>query len=349
MKALFLDPKVISLANTLQANGPDAVAAIRRFCQKRIHHLIRGVGKIVSVQALAKIVCEKLNLFVHEVWSDVDLRSVVNLYLEQGERVFAFLETDLRPDTYGVLMRLQKPTNSGFRWVAVVDCRGEKQHRRFFTLWHEIVHRITAVDQYELPFHRTFVGAVNKDPIEKLTDIVAGDLGFFEPLFVPVLVREVAAAKRLDFDAVERVRSEFCPEASFEATLNACVSRVDYPMILVKARMALKKSERDRINSPQQYLFPPARPNPQLRAVSAVANEAAKKVSFHIPANMRIPKSSIIMRLFLEQEPLIGQGEASENLKYWTSSDGGSLSACRVNVHAKKIYDQVFALISLPD
>jgi hypothetical protein len=347
MTALSVDPKIVSLANTLQANGPDAVAAIRGFCQKQIQNLIKGVGTIESIQALAGIVCEKLNLLVHEVWSDADVRNVANLYLERGERVFAFLEEDLRPDTYGVLIRLQKDTNSGFRWIAVIDCRGEKQHRRFFTLWHEIVHRITAVSQYELPFHRTLIGGRPKDPIEKLTDLVAGDLGFFDRLFLPVLSREVGTSKRLTFEIVERVRAEFCSDASFVATLNACLSRVDFPVILVKAQIALKKSERDQLNSPQRYLFPLARPTPQLRAISAIANEAAKKVSFYIPANMRIPKSSIIAKLFVEQEPMLRTGEALENLKDWTSSDGSSLPTRRVSVQARKIHDEVFALVSL--
>jgi hypothetical protein len=344
VNALFLDPKVISLANTLKADGPDALSAIRAFCIKRIRNLTRGVGKITSIQALAEIVCAKLNLIVHEVWSDADLQNVANLYLEQNERVFAFLEADLGPDTYGVLIRLQKSAKSGFRWVAVVDCRGEKQHRRFFTLWHEIVHRITAVSQYELPFYRTFVGAGNRDPIERVTDIVASDLGFFDPLFVPVLVREAAAAKRLDFEIVGRVRSGFCPEASFESTLNACVSRSDSPTLLVKAGLAFKNAERDAMGSAQGQLFPVAAPTPRLRVVSTITNAAARLASLHIHRNMRVPTLSIVSNVFFDPELL--HGSATENLCDWTSSDGGALANIEVTVEAQKVGRQVFALVT---
>src|SRR5204862_1268040 len=109
-----------------------------------------------------------LNLKVREISSDNQLDAVAKEYLDQGEIVFAYLRKDLDPDTYGVLIRLEKFTAKGFAWVAIVDCRGRKAQRRFFTLWHEIAHCLTAVNQYELPLKRTRIGNKPQDAIETL-------------------------------------------------------------------------------------------------------------------------------------------------------------------------------------
>ena len=50
------------------------------------------------------------------------------------------------------------------RFVAVIDCRGSKLARRFFTRWHEIAHRLTThADQGATePAYRS-----EQDPIER--------------------------------------------------------------------------------------------------------------------------------------------------------------------------------------
>jgi hypothetical protein len=272
------------------------------------------------------------------------LDALIKSYVANGEPVFAFLSDDLNSGTYGVLIRLRKQQDSRFCWVAVVDCRGDKEHRRFFTIWHEIVHCLTAADQYELPFHRTKVTGKLLDPIERLTDIVAGDLAFFDPLFCPVLEQEVIPDGHITFSNVERVRESYCSDASFESTLNACVSHSRTPTLLIKASLAFKNAERDAMTSPQRQLFPVAPPTPRLRVVSTISNDAARLASFRIHRNMRVPASSIISAVFFDPELL--RGSAEEDLRDWTSSDGASLLSNRVAVEARKIGDQVFALVS---
>jgi hypothetical protein len=126
MKALALDPKIISLANTLQIDSADPVKGIRKFCTNRVRHLVRNRQTLDDIRELQKLVCENLNLTVHEIWSDTELQEVASSYIVQGEPVFAFLKDDLDSGTYGVLIRLNKRNGSRFYWVAVVDCRGEK-------------------------------------------------------------------------------------------------------------------------------------------------------------------------------------------------------------------------------
>ena len=58
---------------------------------------------------------------------------------------------DSENPTYGALVRRKNTTPDDLdRWVAVIDCRGDKLARRFFTRWHEIAHRLTThADQDE--------------------------------------------------------------------------------------------------------------------------------------------------------------------------------------------------------
>ena len=256
MRALAVDPKIISLANTLRIDSADPVEGIRKFCTDRVDHLVRNRRTLDDIRELQQLVCEKLNLKVHEIWSDIELQEVADSYIAEGEPVFAFLKDDLNSGTFGVLIRLNKRKGSQFYWVAVVDCRREKRHRRFFTIWHEIVHCLTAADQYELPFHRTKISRDLIDPLERMTDIVL--LIWLSSIlcFARFSMSKWLPKKVLTFGGVERVRARFCPDASFESTLNACVSRSDSPAILVKAGLAFKNAERDAIESPSSSIIP---------------------------------------------------------------------------------------------
>ncbi|HEU0210146.1 MAG TPA: hypothetical protein VFQ78_14355 [Candidatus Udaeobacter sp.] len=344
MKALALEPKVISLANTLGIEDNDPVAGIRDYCLERVRRSIHGLAKITDVRQLEKVVCQKLNLTVHEIWSDAELTDMASHYVAAREPVFAFLDQDLNDSTYGVLIRLNKRIGSRFCWVAVVDCRGDKRYRRFFTLWHEVVHCITAAEQYELPFHRTKISGSLADPLERLTDLVASDLAFFDPLFRPLLDEELSVNGRVTFSGVEKVRERFCPDASFESTLNACVSRCDIPTIFIKAGLGYKIVEIAAMESPQTQLFPTAPPVARLRVLTAVTNDAARSISLRIHQNMRVPAGSVISSVFFDASMAGAAGV--ENLRDWTSSDGDALAAVEVALDARKMGDQIFALVT---
>ncbi|HJZ56574.1 MAG TPA: hypothetical protein VKE74_16530, partial [Gemmataceae bacterium] len=51
---------------------------------------------------------------------------------------------DAENPTYGALVKRKNAgPDAPDRYVAVIDCRGNKLARRFFTRWHEIAHRLT--------------------------------------------------------------------------------------------------------------------------------------------------------------------------------------------------------------
>ena len=344
---LNFEPKIIGMANSLDLDLECPADAIRKYCREKVLKFLRRAGRISNINELQKLICKRLNLTVHEIWSDADLIAIASQYRDEGEiAVFAGATTQLKPDTFGVLMQFERRGRNGrARYVAFIDCRGDKHLRRVFTLWHEIAHCLTAKNQLALPLRRTTVEMINKDPEEKLTDLVAGDFAFYEPLFVPILKDECASANRLTFRAVERIRDRFNPDASFASTLNACLARSDSPIILIEAGLALKKAEQTRIANGTALS---SDFEPKLRVLSSVSNEAARIGFPHVPKQMRVPESSIIARTFTTYDVLdiLGSGLVHENLVCWTTSNGDGLPNVDVVVEARKVGDRVLALIS---
>jgi hypothetical protein len=345
MKTLSSEPEIIAMANALRLGDGDPVTNIINFCRSKIAGWVKECGPIRTAWDLEKLVCEKLNLVIEHVWSDDDLDKLIQRYVDEGDIVFAHLKKDLDEHTFATLIR-RKPISSKAedRYVAIIDCRGAKGPRRVFSRWHEMAHILTLYKQMELPLHRS---TVEKNATEKMMDVIAGDICFYSPLFVPVLQATIKKFGRLNFDAAESMRGEFYPEASFQATLNACAAQVQVPVVLLEIGMSLKKTEQRRLQSLQIELLPAKPPKPQLRVVNSMANTAARHMSLQIPRYMRVPSSSILAKLFKgEIDSATQSAEAEENLAWWTSTDGDSLAPMRVNIQAVKVHDHVFAIIS---
>jgi hypothetical protein len=198
---------------------------------------VRDAGPIRTVKQLEALVCEKLQLVFEEVWSDEDLDAVIRKYVALGEQVFASLRIQLDESTFGVtVVRHHTTANARDRYVAVIDCRGAKEARRFFTRWHEIAHLLTDAIHPLSWVHRS---TAETSPIERLMDEIAGEVAFYEPIVRPVLVENGV----LSFNVVERIRKRCCPDASFQATLIACTRRLSRPAIYLEAGMGYKKHE----------------------------------------------------------------------------------------------------------
>ena len=344
MTPLDNEPKIVGMANSLRISGPRLVEGIRQFCHDRIKKLLRKYPGVSGIHELRDVVCRELNLRVHEIWSDEDLGAVVHEYVHDGDPVFAILPTDLAPDTtFGVLIqRSQRDTAGRPRWAAIVDCRGAKALRRFFTLWHEIAHCLTAVDQYELALqHRTSIRAAPKDPVEKITDMVAGDIAFFPALFSPVLDREIKETGRLTFDGIDRVRDHYCSDASLHSALIACLNHCSVPTIWIHAELGYKKSEIQAMQSLQGELLPTAAPKPVLRVTDSNRNDAVRDLELLIPVKMRVPESSVISKAFQEG----GVWVAQENFGSW-ESQGRALPSFPIHVEASSGPSGVTALIT---
>ena len=237
-----------------------------------------------------------------EIRSDADFDRITDQYARaKKDPVFATMRLrfdDAENPTYGALVKRKNVADDApDRFVAVIDCRGTKLARRFFTRWHEIAHRLTThADQGATePAYRS-----EHDPIERMMDEIAGHVGFYGPFFEPVFREAHAGKALLTFETVKAVRQSGFPEASFQATLNACAKRLPTPVVYLEAAIAYKKAVKKRIEDDSPGLFGKEEPpEGQLRAVTVVANDAAHQEKFMIPNNMRVPESSVIRSLFV--------------------------------------------------
>lgn len=337
MSRLDQEPDVVALARELGLCG-DPVEAVVRFCEEKIGCWAADSGSVASVAALEQIVASRLGVTFEDLCSDEDLTRITAKYVAQGEYVFATLREELCPATFGLTVRRKdRKAKSGEKYVAVIDCRGDKAARRFFTRWHEIAHLLVLEKELDAPVRRS-----SHDPIERLMDEIAGRIGFFEPLFGPIFAREHQSTP-LQFKTVEAIRAAYCDTASFQSTLFACQRRMDTPVVYVEAEMRYKAEEERRLRSKQRKFFADDPPVAKLRVSLAVPNQAASDDDFRIMPNMRVPEGSVIRKL--HSDSTAEQASGTENLEAWEFSDGGSLPARSVWVDARKAGDRIIAIV----
>ncbi len=95
------------------------------------------------------------------------------------------------------------------------------------------------------------------------------------------------------------------------------------------------------------WLFDDLRPVQQLRAVQVVANLAAQDSKLFIAPNMRIPPSSIIHRLFLDETVM--QSSGLDNLGEWEHFGGKRLAKRDVWIEARRVKERVIAVVQPVD
>jgi hypothetical protein len=344
MSRLERASEVADLAATLGLGGAgDPVDAILCHCRSRIDGWVAEVGGVRDIRQLEALVTGKLQLVFEEVRAVEDFDRIKDQYARaKKDPVFATMRLKFEDGdnpTYGALVRRKNVgPDAPDRYVAVIDCRGFKALRRFFTRWHEIAHRMTTDADFDEPEYRS-----EHDPIERLMDEIAGHVGFYGPLFDPVFQAAHRGKELLTFSTVEAVVCQSFPDSSFQATLNACAKRLPTPVIYLEAALGHKAVVKREIEDDSPRLFAFEEPAPELRAVRVVANEAAQAEGFVIPQNMRVPGSSVIRSLFEAD----GERDATsqEDLAMWSDSKGKRLEGRAVAVEARKVADRVIAVV----
>jgi hypothetical protein len=326
------------------AGAANPVEAILGYCRNRIDRWLSEVRGVTTIGQLEALVTQRLQMVIEEIRSDADFKRITENYA-RGKRdpVFAALRLnfdDAENPKFGVLVRRNVAADAPDRFVAVIDCRGSKLARRFFTRWHEIAHRLTThADQGDSePAYRSV-----HDPIERLMDEIAGHVGFYGPFFEPVFEEQLRGKMLLTFEVAEAVRRLRFAEASFQATLRACCRRTPSPVIYVEAALAHKVEDQREINRGQGRLFEDDQPVAKLRAVEVVPNPAAQQAGFFIAPRMRVPEESVIHRLYSDDEGRSLDGE--ENLHTWEHSGGERLADQRVCIEARKVKERVIAIM----
>jgi len=329
-------PEVLALAQDLGLKpSENPVQDILRHVRKQVRSFLKEV-QCERLSDLLRLVATKVDTLFLEVHSDADLRKIREQYVEDREFIFAEIESELaHPHTYGITYTLKSPKAGQRKFVSVIDCRGDKGFKSYFTKWHELAHLLTLTPQQRLKFYRTHVPADEKDPEESVMDAIAGNIGFFNEI-----VRK-HAKQPISFTAFSDLKARLCPEASGQASLLGFFQAWPAPCLLVEAKLAWKKRDAERIA--RGTLAIKNAPEAALRAVRVTANEAARAQNFFIPENMRVPKHSVIARMLDGED---AEMDAVEDLSWWASSDGERLGAVAIRVVARRTQGGAQALIA---
>lgn len=333
---LSKSPQIYTLAQDLRLRikpTDDPVAALVNYCDGQIKTMLAGVTDLNTLSHLLDWVANKVGTVFEIISSDDDLSRIQSKYVARNEIGFATLDEELTRECFGITFKLRNRESWEPQYVSVIDSRGQKAARVYFTKWHEVAHLLTQTDQMRLVFRRTHTSVNHNDPEEQLMEVLAATFGFYEPIVHRFIEDEIS------FESIEDLRSKLCPDASKQSALINFPKRWNSPVVLVRAQLGFKRDEETKLN---QGAFEFAdTPQARLRAVHVTPNDLARKNGLIIHQNMRVPTKSIIHAVF---EDSMAYGEAEEDLAWW-ESHGEILSRYRIRVKARWTFDGVDALI----
>lgn len=327
-----VDPRLRELARQL---GLDTRGNVARRLRDHALGQVREWSEalpVESVAALQKLVAGMLSLSISLFRNDADILSAARRIGGVWPGLEKQLRTDfLESDTLGLVMAHPAPEPGAHRYHAFIDARGDRSRMAYFTAWHEVAHLLLHPRQLELPGFRRVTAPLEqpRDPVEVLVDDVAGELAFWEPFAAPALEREIREHGRLTLDGVQRVRDAVAPEGSIIAAARALLRMSGAPMAFCVAQPVEGEGEgrgadpaarepRGRAKAPgsrangrtpdatrsREHVAADGQgefdlePRPELRIVSAWANERATRRGFRIVPGSAVPSRSAIAEAF---------------------------------------------------
>lgn len=350
MVQLARDPKVMKLARDLGLNWRgDCLAAIRDYALAQVEAIKCGSPiPIGDLDALRLMVADRFHVKLEFIHEDADIDGIAARHtgfhsLLRQRLIAEFIDSH----TEGITLEREEWDPRFFRYLAVIDARGERAARAYFTAWHELAHLLVHPEQLPFPgFRRTPAEAERaKDPIESVVDHVAGRVAFHPPFFAPALNRAVADHGGLTFAALEAARDSAAPTASLFATAMGSIQVVSTPAIFVTADMALKAEERRFSRGPQRVLdFAAATVQEKLRVTTVAPNDHVAGSPLAIRRNMRVPADSALAQAYASVvDVTLG---ADEDQHCWETSGGGALAPLSLRVEAARRGRYVYGLIT---
>lgn len=331
-------PQVWKLASDLGLNPKyDALADIVEFARKKVRAFYEEFTP-ATLSDLLTVAAAKLDTFFIEIHDDSQLEDVKREFLDRGEVSFANLEDQLAPDVFAITFRLLRPRTGDRQFVSIIDCRGTKAWRCYFSKWHELAHLLTLTPQTRLKFCRTHSVANQKDPEEAAMDVIAGVVGFFSELAIK------HSQGLISFQRIRQLRDDLCPDASLQASLIGFSKAWPSPVLLIQVGMGVR--QREKLTSYQGSFEFKNTPQPALRALNVTSNDAAREIGFDIYRNMRVPKNSVICPVFSGTAHHL---EAFEDLAAWETSDGSALPTRPIRVEAEQYGPDTYVLVTPVD
>lgn len=349
MTRLDTNPRVMKLARDLGLPWrKEPMNQIRNHALGVVAECLERFPATSTLVGLRSALAEQLSVCLEVVWEDADIERVARDYgLSNAERRRLRQEFD-HDEVEGWLISNPSWRPGRRMYVAIVDARGVRESRAYFTGWHEISHLIVTPPQLSFEgegFRRSIPVDKTKDPVESTVDAVAGDLAFYAPFVVPVLQTELANTGQLTFEVIERMRDHVVPEASFYSAAIAAARLAPTPVLLVHVRRAYKKAERRELASGQTDLglaLPKTDVRPKLRVVDVIPGGPGSDLA--IFKNMRVPEQSILTHVHEAHGEVTLQ--ADENQSWWETTSDGFLPALPLSVQATRRGGHVYGLIS---
>lgn len=320
--------------------------SIIQHCVGQLRDWLTVHGKPGNLSDLMVDFAASLDMQIVEVRSEADMDALLVGMPDEQQATIGRLKSEFDEYTDAVTIRrfIRKPWERAF--LAIVNCQGRHDFRRYFSTWHEIVHRLTEGQQLTFAFRHTKEN--RPEPEEVLVDRITAELAFFPDIFEPVVLEECQKDGTLTFAAIDRVRHKIAPEASRLATSLACIKHVSNPTWFLRCGMRLKTEEAQRLQNPQMTFFPEEPPEPKLRVRSGVQNPAARDFGVTFFGNMRVPEASIVARALSNDFRLTAEG--IESLDTWETSSGGPIGSGSIHVEAEWASEgEVWAIVQLLD
>ena len=326
----------------------DCLEQIKDFANNKVKQIL-NTQDIQNLDQLKISLAEKLGLRLELLTSDQDM----NFFKEEYEVFFdGLLERWLqkefvRGSTEGLLLEPSNIDKCPFKFFAIIDARGKRGARAYFTSWHEIVHLLIEPDDEPFEaFRRTpSPFEIKKDPIEQIVDIIAGNLAFHPRFFEAPIMWGIQNYDHLTFSVIESARDKAAPSASLYAAALASLTYARRPTIFFTVELGFKKSEECYANQRTLGLNDKnTLPKEKLRVRNLTLSDRAKD-TYSIYNNMRIPDSSIISRIFSSNIDL--EDSALENQAMWETSREGQLEELPIFVNAIRRGQYVYVLMSV--
>jgi len=322
--------KLRQLARNLHIpESGDALRELRDHAIANVKELIREWG-VTSIEELRLSLADRLSVKIEYLHTDDDVERIADTYGHVMAHFRRLLRAEfLKNDTEGLLVDNPHPGRGGRAYLAIIDARGNRAARSYFTAWHELAHLLVYPPRQLVleGFRRAPTSeAKTKDPVESAVDHIAGLLAFWEPFFTPALNQ--AANGTLTFQAIETATETVAPGASLYAASLAAIRVWNGPAAFLTADIACKQDGT----------------NHALRVLSIVANDAARTAGCRVRKHMRIPRTSALHGAFHD---LLGRAQdASEDQSWWETSDRGPLPALAWHALAVRRGPVLYALLT---
>lgn len=350
MVQLARDPSVVKLAKDLDLNWRgDCLVAIREHALTQVDAITRGSPiPIADLDSLRLMVADKFRVKLEFINDDRDIDRIATWHSEFHSLLRQRLVVEfLHSDTEGITLEREEWDPRFFRYLAVVDGRGERVTRAYFTAWHELAHLLVHPMQLPFPgFRRTPAAAERaKNPIESVVDHIAGRVAFHPPLFRPALERAMADHGGLTFTALEAARDSAAPTASLFAAAMGSIQVLTTPALFVTAEMALKAEERRFSRGPQHTMdFAATTVQEKLRVITVAPNELVSGGDLGIRRNMRVPSESVLAQAHRSSvDVTLG---ADEDQGWWDTSRSGPLPRFPIRVEAARRGRFVYGIVT---